>query len=137
MMRRRGRVVRRRRVELVIGCFADKVNAERDESNAEAWSRVPELVRQHRMLSPLVSPPEKLSRRSKRLSHSLSQSLCFVSALPLVTYCCFMDLRQLCLKPSPDTSYAVRSMELWPEFELDLELDVACLVSFSFLVFRF
>ncbi|CAL5338831.1 unnamed protein product [Camellia sinensis] len=40
--------------------FADEVDAEGDESDAEARSGVAELVRQHRVLPPLVPPPEEL-----------------------------------------------------------------------------
>lgn len=48
---------------------ADEVDAEGDESDADAGRRVLELVRQHQMLPPVVPPPEELSRRSQLLPH--------------------------------------------------------------------
>lgn len=61
-------VVRGRgRMDAIVDLLADEVDAESDEGDAEARSRVPELLYQHRMLPPLVSPPEELSRRSQRL----------------------------------------------------------------------
>lgn len=62
-------VVRRRGggVDPVIDLLADEVDAEGDEGDAEARSGVAQLFRQHRVLPPLVPPPEELSRRSQCL----------------------------------------------------------------------
>lgn len=59
-------MMRRRRVDLVVDLLADKVDAEGDESDAEARSGVTELIGEHRMLPPLVSSPEKFSGGSQR-----------------------------------------------------------------------
>ncbi len=61
-------VVRRRgRIDPVVDLLADKVDAESDEGDAEARGGVTELIGEHRMLPPLISPTEELSRRSQRL----------------------------------------------------------------------
>lgn len=54
-------------MEPVVHLFADEVDAKGNEGDAEARSGVAELVRQHRMISPLVPPPEELSRGSQGL----------------------------------------------------------------------
>ncbi|RAL52756.1 hypothetical protein DM860_007524 [Cuscuta australis] len=59
----------RRSIDLVVGGFAGEVDAEGNKGDAEPRNGVAELIRQHRVLPPLVPPPEELSRRSKRLCH--------------------------------------------------------------------
>lgn len=72
---RRGR---RRSDDAVVELLADQVDAEGDESDAEARSGVAELIRKHGVLPPLVPPPEKLSGGSQRLAAShFSLCLCF------------------------------------------------------------
>lgn len=56
-------------VDAVVSGLADEVDAEGDEGNAQARGSVAEVVGEHRVLTPLVPPPEKLSRRSQRLPH--------------------------------------------------------------------
>lgn len=65
-------------VEAVVGGLADEVDAEGDESDAEAGRGVPQLAAQHRVLPPLVPPLEELRRfPHRRLRHlSLSRSRC-------------------------------------------------------------
>lgn len=60
---------RGRGIKLVVDLFADEVDSEGDEGDAEARSGVAELVAQHRVLPPLVPPPEELSRRTQRFRH--------------------------------------------------------------------
>lgn len=69
---------RRRSVKLVVDLLADEVDSEGDEGDAEAGSGVAQLVRQHRVLPPLVPPPEELTRRSQWFRH-FSLSLYFLS----------------------------------------------------------
>lgn len=73
-MRLRGGVGVRmgRSVELVVGGFANEVDAEGDDGDTKAGNGMTELVSEHRVLPPLVPPPEKLSRRSQWLPHSFS-----------------------------------------------------------------
>lgn len=61
---------RRRSDDAVVELLANQVDAEGHESDAEAWSRVPELFRKHRVLPPLVPPPEELPCGSQRLTAS-------------------------------------------------------------------
>lgn len=76
---------RGRGIKLVVDLFADEVDSEGDKGDAEAGSGVAELVPQHRVLPPLVPPPEELSRRTQWFRHfSLSlPSLFFLSSLSL------------------------------------------------------
>ena len=70
-------VVRRRGSEdPFVDLFADEVDAEGNEGDAEARSGMAELIRQHRVLPPLVPPPEELSCGSQwLLCHFLSLCL--------------------------------------------------------------
>jgi hypothetical protein len=70
-------------IEPVVDLLADEVDAEGDEGDAEARSGVAQLIRQPRVLPPIVPPPEELSRRSQcLLRHSpLSLSLSLSSVL--------------------------------------------------------
>lgn len=56
-------------VDLVIGGFANEVDAEGDQRDAEARSGVAPLIGQHRVLPPLVTAPEKLSGGTQWLCH--------------------------------------------------------------------
>ena len=56
-------------VDAVVGGLADEVDAEGDEGDAEARGGVAEVVGQHRVLPPLVPPPEELASCSQRLPH--------------------------------------------------------------------
>lgn len=58
-----------RSVDAVVDGLADEVDAEGDEGGAEAREGVAYLVADHRVLPPLVPPPEELPRRSQRLRH--------------------------------------------------------------------
>ena len=60
-----------RSVELVVSGFACNVYGEGDDGGTKAGKGMAELVGEHRMLPPLVPPPEKLSRRSQWLPHLL------------------------------------------------------------------
>ncbi|KAM1014773.1 hypothetical protein ACFX2C_044718 [Malus domestica] len=53
--------------EAVVDLLADEVDAECNESDAEAGSRVAELIGKHGVLPPLVPPPEELPCRPQRL----------------------------------------------------------------------
>jgi hypothetical protein len=72
-------------IEPVVDLLADEVDAEGDEGDAEARSGVAQLIRQPRVLPPIVPPPEELSRRSQCLVRhsplSLSLSLSLSSVL--------------------------------------------------------
>ena len=69
-------VRRRGSVDPIIDLLADKVDAEGNEGDAEARSGMAELIRQHRVLPPLVPPPEELSCGSQwLLCHFLSLCL--------------------------------------------------------------
>ncbi|MCD9639316.1 hypothetical protein HAX54_023746 [Datura stramonium] len=59
----------RRGRHLVVGKFADTVDAESYDGDAKARESVAELIAQHRMLPPLVPSPEELSGRSQWLPH--------------------------------------------------------------------
>ena len=75
-------VVRRRGSEdPFVDLLADEVDAEGNEGDAEARSGVPELIRQHRVLPPLVPPLEELSRGSQWLLRHSSLSLSLVSTV--------------------------------------------------------
>lgn len=56
-------------VDLVVGGFTDEVDAEGDERDAEAGKGVAPLICEHRVLPPLVAPPEKLSGCPEWLRH--------------------------------------------------------------------
>lgn len=60
MIVRRGRG-RRGAEDLGVDLLPSKVNAERNEGDAEARKGVAKLIAQHRMLPPLIPPPEELS----------------------------------------------------------------------------
>jgi hypothetical protein len=80
-------VRRRGSVDPIVDLLADKVDAEGNEGDAEARSGMAELIRQHRVLPPLVPPPEELSCGSQwLLCHflSLSVSLSVVSSFNTV-----------------------------------------------------
>ncbi|KAM1161446.1 hypothetical protein FF1_000575 [Malus domestica] len=53
--------------EAVIDLLADEVDAECNDSNADAGSGVVELIGKHRVLPPLIPPPEELPCRPQRL----------------------------------------------------------------------
>ncbi|KAM1120550.1 hypothetical protein ACFXTH_044673 [Malus domestica] len=53
--------------EAVVDLLADEVDAECNESDAEAGSGVAELIGKHGVLPPLVPPPEELPCRPQRL----------------------------------------------------------------------
>ncbi|KAM0977531.1 hypothetical protein ACFX13_020620 [Malus domestica] len=53
--------------EAVVDLLADEVDAECNKSDAKAGRGVAELIREHRMLPPLVPPPEELPCRPQRL----------------------------------------------------------------------
>ena len=72
-------------VDAVVDGLADEVDAEGDEGGAEAREGLAQLVAHHRMLPPLVPPPEELPRRPQRLRHRSTSLL-----LPL-----FLSLRSL------------------------------------------
>ncbi|KAG6597022.1 hypothetical protein SDJN03_10202, partial [Cucurbita argyrosperma subsp. sororia] len=69
----------RRRMDPVIYLLAEKVDAESNESDAEARSGMSELIGEHRMLPPLVCPPEELSSRSQRLIRHCKTALISLS----------------------------------------------------------
>lgn len=48
-------------LDAIVDLLADEVDAEGDKGDAEARGRVAELIAQHRVLPPLVPPPEELS----------------------------------------------------------------------------
>lgn len=54
-------------VEPVVHLLADEIDAKGNEGDAKSRSGVAELIRQHRVLSPLVPSPEELSRGSQGL----------------------------------------------------------------------
>lgn len=64
------RVRVRRGVDPVVCEFSNEVDAEPHNGDAEAGSGVAELVRQHRMLPPLIPPSEKLPSVSQWLRHN-------------------------------------------------------------------
>lgn len=80
-------VVRMRRsVHLIVDLFADEVDPEGNESDAETRCGVTQLIAEHRMLPPAVPPPEELRRilscsASARCHLVLSLSLGFVVLL--------------------------------------------------------
>lgn len=57
-------------VEVVVGGLADEVDAESNDGDAQPGGGVPELVRQHRVLPPLVPPLEELPRLPQRFRHA-------------------------------------------------------------------
>ena len=59
----------RRGRHLVVSKFADAVDGEGDDGDAKARESVAELIGQHRMLPPLVPPPEELSSCSQWFPH--------------------------------------------------------------------
>ncbi|KAB1208638.1 2-C-methyl-D-erythritol 4-phosphate cytidylyltransferase, chloroplastic [Morella rubra] len=63
-------------MESVVDLLADEVDSEGNKGDAEARSGVAKLICQHRVLPPLVPPPEELSCGSQCLiCHYLSHSL--------------------------------------------------------------
>ena len=56
-------------VDLVVSGLTDEVDSEGDEPDAEAREGVAPLIREHRVLPPLIAPPEKLSGCSQWLRH--------------------------------------------------------------------
>lgn len=56
-------VVRIGAAEVVVGGLAGYIDAEGNEGDTKARKGLPQVVRQHRMLPPLVPPPEELPSR--------------------------------------------------------------------------
>lgn len=70
-----------RAAEVVVGGLAGEVDAEGDKGDAKARSGVAEVVGEHRVLPPLIPPPEELPRRSQRFRHPLFSALRSLSSL--------------------------------------------------------
>ena len=86
MWSRGGVRVGRGSLDAIVDLLADEVDAEGDKGDAEARGRVAELIAQHRVLPPLVPPPEELScvLSWTHFLSLLSFSLC--SFLPLLLF---------------------------------------------------
>lgn len=96
----------RRRNDAVVDLLADEVDAEGHQSDAEAGSGVAELIRQHRVLPPLVPPPEELPCRPQRLFATTPHPVSLFFFLLILKSFSFVnsdDERISCLSPSLKT----------------------------------